>query len=190
MRTRDAVALITGAIPRRPAVWADFGAGAGTFTRALLELLEPPSRIYAVDRDAGRVAALARLAGRRPGIEVIAVAADFTRPFELPGRGRARLDGMLFANALHFVPPADAGAVLARLVRRLRPGGRVVLLEYDGRPASPWVPHPVPVARLPTLAAAARLGAFTITATQPSAYGGILYVAVADWGSPAPSPHG
>lgn len=181
------MALIAGAVPRRPATWADLGAGSGTFTRALVELLEPSSRIYAVDRDADRVAALARLAGRRPGVEVIAVAADFTRPFELPDPGCVPLDGMLLANALHFVP--DAGAVLARLVQRLRPGGRVVLLEYDGRPPSPWVPYPIPATRLPRLAAAARLGSFTITATRPSAYGGILYVALAERGSTAPPPH-
>ena len=102
--------------------------------------------------------------------------ADFTRPLELPGLDGGELDGLLLANALHFMP--DAGAVLGRLVTRLRPGGRVVLIEYDGRSANPWVPYPLPVAELPALAAAAGLSPPVVTQTRPSAFGGTLYVAV------------
>jgi hypothetical protein len=54
----------------------------------------------------------------------------------------ANSDGMLLANSLHFV--RDAAAVLARLAARVRPGGRVVLVEYDKRRASPWIPYPIP----------------------------------------------
>src|SRR6266481_225422 len=39
VNTAEAVGLIGGAIPRRAGTWADFGAGDGTFTRALVELL-------------------------------------------------------------------------------------------------------------------------------------------------------
>ncbi|MGH7674960.1 MAG: hypothetical protein ACREMV_06785, partial [Gemmatimonadales bacterium] len=45
------------------------------------------------------------------------------------------LDGILLANALHFVRNPDV--VLARLAARVRPDGRVVVVEYDGRPANP-----------------------------------------------------
>ena len=59
MDTRDAIALIAGAVPtHESAVWADFGAGDGTFTRALLELLGSGARVYAVDRDATALAAI------------------------------------------------------------------------------------------------------------------------------------
>ena len=94
--------------------------------------------------------------------------ADFTRPFELPGLEEPSLDGILLANALHFVP--DAGVVLARLTKRLRPGGRVVFVEYDRRGASRWVPYPIPAAQLPALAASAGLSAPAITATRPSRF--------------------
>ncbi|MGH9259676.1 MAG: hypothetical protein ACRD08_07240, partial [Acidimicrobiales bacterium] len=87
------------------------------------------------------------------------------------------LDGILLANALHFVRNPDV--VLARLAARVRPDGRVVVVEYDGRPANRWVPHPIPMAGLPALAGAAGLANPTITATRPSAFGGILYVAAA-----------
>jgi ubiquinone/menaquinone biosynthesis C-methylase UbiE len=175
MDTRDAVALLAGAVPRQAGTWADLGAGGGTFTRALVELLGPEARIYAVDRDARLVAALKRWA-QRDAPNVIAVAADFTRPFDLPGLPAPQLDGLLLANALHFV--GEGEAVLRRLAKWVRPGGRVVVIEYDRRAASRWVPYPIPPVRLAKMAAAAGLAAPTITATRPSAFGGTLYAAV------------
>jgi ubiquinone/menaquinone biosynthesis C-methylase UbiE len=177
MNTRDAVALIRDAIPQRGGTWADLGAGEGTFTRALVELLGPDSRVYAVDRDASAVAAIEHWAGTTAP-NVMAVTADFARPFDLPGLGQKALDGILLANALHFV--RDADVVLARLAALVRPRGRVVLIEYDRRGASPWVPYPIPSARLPELAAAAGLSTPAITATRPSRFSGTLYAAVAE----------
>jgi ubiquinone/menaquinone biosynthesis C-methylase UbiE len=176
MNAGEAAALLAGAIPRQPGTWADLGAGEGTFTRALVELLGPEARIYAVDRDRRAVAALMRWAAT-DAPNVVPVAADFTGPFDLPGLAAPQLDGILLANALHFV--ADGEAVLRRLAKWVRPGGRVVVIEYDRRAASRWVPYPIPPVRLANLAAAAGLTAPTVTATRPSAFGGTLYVAVA-----------
>ncbi len=177
MNTSEAVELIGSAIPRGGGPWADLGAGDGTFTRALVELVGPNGRIYAVDRDARALAALERWA-TRDAANVIPVVADFTAPFDLPGLDETMLDGMLLANALHFV--RDADLVLGRLAAWLRPGRRLVLVEYDRRRASPWVPYPIPAARLPGLAASAGLSTPIITATRVSAFGGDLYVAAAD----------
>jgi ubiquinone/menaquinone biosynthesis C-methylase UbiE len=176
MNATDAVRLIDGAIPRPGGTWADLGAGDGTFTRALAEVLGPKAKVYAVDQDPRAMAAVERWAAKTAA-NVIPVVADFTRPFELPGLDGV-LEGMLFANALHFV--RDADVVVARLAEWLRPGGRVVIVEYDRRPASRWVPYPIPAARLPALAKSAGLATPVIVATQPSAYGGDLYVATAD----------
>ncbi|HEX9703635.1 MAG TPA: class I SAM-dependent methyltransferase [Gemmatimonadales bacterium] len=176
MDTREAVALLESAVPRGAGIWADVGSGEGTFTRALAELLGPGSRIYAVDHDEAVVRALERWA--EDGVEVIPVQADFARPFALPGLAETKLDGILFANALHFVPHPDV--VLSRLAPWLRPGGRVVVVEYDRRAANPWVPYPIPTTRLPALAASAGLAAPAITATRPSAFGGVLYVAMTE----------
>jgi ubiquinone/menaquinone biosynthesis C-methylase UbiE len=173
----DAVNLLAAAVPRGPGVWADLGAGHGTFTRALGDLLGPEGTISAVDREPGAIAALERLASRA-GARVTPVHADFTHGFELPGLAPGSLDGMLLANALHYV--REAGAVLARLAEWLRPGGRVVVIEYDGRKASPWVPYPVPAVRLPDLVAVAGLTPPVITGTRRSAFGGTMYVAVAE----------
>jgi SAM-dependent methyltransferase len=180
LNTDDAVRLVEGAIPRRAGTWADLGAGDGTFTRALVELLGARSRIYAVDRDTRALSALARWAKREAEL-VIPIEADFTTPFTLPGQVAPRLDGLFFANALHFV--GDAQGVVSRLVEWLRPEGRVVIVEYDQRARSRWVPYPIPREALPALVEFAGLSAPVFTATRPSAYGGDLYVAYAELGS-------
>jgi len=158
--------------------WADFGAGEGTFTLALARLLGTKGMVFAVDRDDRALEALERRAVE-VGIRnrVTPVIADFTAPFELPGESAHRLDGMLFANSLHFVRSADT--VLNRVVQWLRPGARVVFVEYDRRPASRWVPYPVDAERLPAICAAAGLTKPVVTGTRPSDYGGELYVAFA-----------
>ena len=176
MNTEDAASLLATAISTRGGTWADFGAGEGTFTRALAELLGPESRIYAIDRDRIAVAALRRWAESLAST-VIPVRADFSRPLAFHDIGAAPLDGILRANALHFV--RDADVVLTRLVSALKPGGTVVLIEYDRRAANRWVPYPIPLSRLAALAHAAGLSEPEITATRPSAYGGQLYVAKA-----------
>ena len=177
MTTRDALELIAPAIPGAGGIWADLGAGEGTFTRALAQLLGPSGRVYAVDRNSRGLAALRRAADRGVAT-IVPVVADFTRDLVLPGLEGAGLDGLVIANALHYV--RDPDPVLARLAARLRPGGRLVMVEYDRRRGNPWVPHPIPAARWPGLAAAAGLASPAIVATRPSAFGGNLYVAVAD----------
>ncbi len=176
MRARVAVELIRGAVAGHGLVWADLGAGQGTFTRALATVLGPASTIYAVDRDARAVAALEQLAGSVEAT-VVPVAGDFTAPLHVRGLARESLDGMLVANALHFAERQEQ--VLARLCDLVRPGGRVVLVEYDQRAASRWVPYPIGTARLPALAAAASLLPFEVAATRPSEYSGTIYCATA-----------
>jgi 2-polyprenyl-3-methyl-5-hydroxy-6-metoxy-1,4-benzoquinol methylase len=169
----DAEALIATAVPRQTGSWADMGAGGGTFSRALARRLGSGSRIYAVDRDHDAIASLQDLAMN--GVEVVPVLADFTRTTTLAGV-RGLLDGMLFANSLHFVAkPED---VLGRLITLVRTGGRVVIVEYDGRRPSRWVPYPISSARLLEIVARTGLAAPLITAARPSQYGGSLYVAV------------
>ncbi len=176
METQEAVDLLRDAVGESTGIWADLGAGAGTFTLALAELLGPGSTIYAVDADANAVRALGDLTTVGE-TRIVPVKGDFTRPLALPGPGPAPLDGLLMANALHFV--RDATAVLSQLVQRVRVGGRIIVVEYDQRRASRWVPHPIPSANWPMLAAAAGLTGATVTATRPSMYSGILYVGAA-----------
>jgi len=103
MKHADAIELIRDAIGGRGGVWADLGAGTGTFTRALSAVLGAGSTVFAVDADARAVRALRELStSTSGGARVITVKADFAQPLELPGlvHGPAQLDGMLLANAL------------------------------------------------------------------------------------------
>jgi ubiquinone/menaquinone biosynthesis C-methylase UbiE len=178
----DALTLIRFAVPAPGGTWADIGAGTGVFTRALAQLLGPDARIFAVDRDPAALDALRALAARqgrgqrRGEAGVIPIDADFTTSLTLPGLDGAQLDGALVANALHFIEdPAPTLAAISALVRQ---GGRVVVVEYDGRPANRWVPHPIGFARLAELAPAVGLRPPTLVGTRPSTFGGRLYAAV------------
>ena len=176
MQLEDAVALIKSSVAGRAGTWADLGAGRGTFTRALAEVLSPDGRVIAVDRDPTVVAEIERWAAESaPG--VTAVVGDFTATMMLPA---TPLDGILLANALHFVKTQEQGALLARLANLLADDGRMVLVEYDRRATSRWVPYPIPIARLQELAAAAGLTRFTVSESRPSNYEGIIYTAHAD----------
>jgi SAM-dependent methyltransferase len=175
--TDEAAALISGAISTRGGRWADLGAGDGTFTWALAQVLGPDARIHAVDKDKNALVMLKRT-GAPNAAKVTPVVADFTGQMELPGLNGSQLDGILLANALHFVP--DAADVLSRVAKLVRTGGRVVIVEYERRAAGPWVPYPVPIGDLPSLGDAAGLTELRVVATRPSKFGGLLYVAAAD----------
>lgn len=154
----EALALIRDARPEAGGVWADLGAGSGVFTRALAELLGPEGRVYALDRRPQRL-------GPRPGAASIVVEqADFTEPLPY-----ADLDGLLMANALHFVRRQQQ--VLGQLAASLKPGGKFVLVEYDLERGSPWVPFPVSFRRFAALAGSAGLSAPLELGRRASRYG-------------------
>jgi ubiquinone/menaquinone biosynthesis C-methylase UbiE len=179
MDLNEAVELLQDAVTMaRAAEWVDFGAGDGTFTLALARLLGPGAHIVAVDRDRGSLRELQQRAVADGSHDLIStVHADFTRKLDLPGVVAGTLDGLLFANSLHYVRnPRD---VLTELAQLLRPGGRVVFVEYDRRRADQWVPYPIDADRLAEICSAANLSAPVRTATRPSDYGGDLHVAYA-----------
>ena len=151
--------------------WADLGAGRGVFAQALSDLLGPAGAVIAVDRDAR---ALGRIAAPpASGATIRTYHADFTRPLELPD-----LDGILLANALHFVMRQER--VLKRLVSYLKPQGRVLVVEYDNEHRSPWNPYPLPFRRFRQLAGTVGLGDVQELNRRPSRFGGReLYAAVA-----------
>lgn len=153
MEQDEMAALIRGGVAGPGGVWADLGAGTGNFTFALRSLLGPMGVIYAVDRDAKALAAQrTRLARAPQGAPVHLVQADVVaQPPALPP-----LDGILMANLLHFV--ADPPALLRRLHGWLRPDGRLLVVEYEQVAPIPWVPYPVPLARLAELAHEAGFG--------------------------------
>ena len=161
MRHEEAVALLRGGVSGSGGAWADLGAGSGTFTRALAELLGPDGTVHALDRDARAIVSRAE----RPGLARIEPRqGDFTRP--LPFRD---LDGILMANALHFV--ADHEPVLRQVLEAVRDGGVFLLVEYDLERGTPWIPHPISRTRFDELAGAVGLRDVGEVGRTPSRYG-------------------
>jgi SAM-dependent methyltransferase len=175
MDARDAARLIAPGVSGR--IWADLGAGRGTFTMALATLLGPAGRVYAVERDAGAVEALEKLARRRDRDEralIEVVHGDFATA----GLTLDDADGVLMANSLHYVPDDEQAPLLGRLAARLRNRGVLLVVEYDKRPRSRWVPFPVALERLARVALDAGLPAPTLIGRRESAFGGTMYAAL------------
>lgn len=183
MTEAEAIALIRHAVPSDGGVWADLGAGEGVFTRALARLLGPGAHIYAVDRDPSALRTLSRRGDLVPeqaggtAARITTLLADFTRPQSMPQIAESALDGALLANALHFV--ADPALFLTGLGRCIRRGGRLIVVEYDDRPSSRWVPYPVSRERLRAILPLSGFGDPVMAGTRPSRFGGLLYAAFA-----------
>lgn len=178
MNHADHVFLLRKGVPQTGGVWADLGAGHGAFTLALADLLAPDATIYAVDKDRGALAQLERsVRARFPDISLHTLVADFTTALALP-----LLDGLVMANALHFVPRAQQEAVVRRLQRYLQPQGRLLLIEYNTDHGNHWVPYPLSFPTWAALAQRAGLGRTELLATQPSHFLGEFYAA-ASWQS-------
>lgn len=165
MNHADHVALIEGGVGERGGRWADLGAGEGAFTLALADLAGPDAQIIAVDKD---VRALRALSGRFE-----TRVADFTRPLNLHD-----LDGVVMANSLHYV--RDKEPVLRAVRAMLRPGGRLIVVEYGADRGNPWVPYPFSYARWETIAARSGFKNTRLLKTVPSRWLGSIYAAVSE----------
>lgn len=174
MNHSDHVNLIAEGVPTG-GVWGDFGAGSGAFTLALRDVAGPEVEIFAVDRDRGSLRALRAAMERAfPGTRLHLLAADFGEPLALPP-----LDGIVAANAIHFVPREMQAALLRQWGSYLKPGGRLLVVEYDTDHGNRWVPYPLSFAALAALAPAAGFTPPTLLGSRPSRFLGSIYSAVA-----------
>jgi dimethylhistidine N-methyltransferase len=108
----------------------EFGSGASTKARILLRALDRPAAYVPVDisREHLRDAA-ASLAEDFPSLSVVAVCADYTRPFPLPplpGPDGKRV-GFFPGSTIGNFQPDAAVAFLANYARILGPGGEMVI---------------------------------------------------------------
>jgi len=103
---------------------ADLGAGGGYFTFRLADAVGPTGRVYAVDIDPDMLEYLAdrvRDEGRA-NVEVVEAAPDDSR---LPA---ASVDLVFLCNTYHHL--SERVTYFEALRARLRPGGRVAIVEY------------------------------------------------------------
>jgi len=159
----DLVALLKPGVQEKEGRWADLGAGEGAFTLALADLLGPGAHITAVDKDARALGVIGH------GVETRV--ADFTSPLDLHD-----LDGVVMANSLHFV--RNKAPVLESVRAMLRPGGRLIVVEYSTDGGNPWVPYPFTYATWVRMAEAAGLQGTEQLNSVPSRYFGSMYSAL------------
>ncbi len=150
-------------VPQR---WADLGCGKGTFTYALGDLLPSGSMLYAVDTEPQI------LRERVGGVRVAFHRADFEHD-PLPS---GDLDGVLLANAIHYV--RDKESLIRRLSHYCKPSHAFLIVEYDRLTANPWVPYPIDFTKLTNLFE--RVGYHDIMrlGERRSRYGGTMYAAL------------
>jgi SAM-dependent methyltransferase len=165
MNHRDHVDLLRPADVSPGGTWADLGSGSGAFTLALRELLGPGGVVYAVDKDRRSLDSLARAYRARFGDtqDLHLVHADFTRGLDLPP-----LAGVIMANSLHYFK--DKEKVLRHVRMLLKPGGALLLVEYNADSGNPWVPHPLTFETYRLLAPRAGFSEPRLLAKHPSSF--------------------
>jgi SAM-dependent methyltransferase len=155
--------------------WADLGSGSGAFTMALAELLGPRGVIYSVDKD-GRVLDAQkgeldrRFGGAAP--QMCYLVADYTRPLDLP-----LLDGVVMANTLHFY--RDPAPVVRAVMKYVRRGGQMIVVEYGVDRGNVWVPHPFSYAVWKEIATRCGLIGVRLLHTVPSRFLDHIYASAA-----------
>lgn len=129
--------VVRAAGVRRGAVVADVGVGPGFFTLALARAVGPTGHVYAVDPEP-RSLEIVRARLERRGVHNVSPVLSRGDDPHLP---RAQCDRVLIVNTYHHFP--DGPAFLRRVARVLRPGGRLVAIDFDKRetPVGPPVEH-------------------------------------------------
>jgi len=171
----DHVQLIETGLERDSGgVWADFGAGSGAFTLALRDIVGPDAAIIAIDRDAASLETLRATMERRfPGTRLRLLQADIASRLTLPP-----LDGIIAANAIHYIPERNHVALLQRWKDYLRSEGRLIVIEYDADTGNSWVPYPLSYTNFQELARAAGLSEPVLLRERPSRWLAPIYAAL------------
>jgi L-histidine N-alpha-methyltransferase len=106
----------------------ELGAGSLTKVRLLLDRLDRPAGYVPVDVSADHLrSAAAALADDYPALDVVPVAADFTRAFGLPDLPAARRVVFFPGSTIGNFDPPEADALLRRVARLVGPGGGLLL---------------------------------------------------------------
>jgi ubiquinone/menaquinone biosynthesis C-methylase UbiE len=115
---------------------ADVGAGDGTFAVALARRVGPSGRVYATELDDERLADIRRTVAdaRLSNVTVLAGAISGTN---LP---EACCDALFSRLVYHHL--TDSAAINADILRALRPGGRLVIIDFEPGGIMDWIGRP------------------------------------------------
>lgn len=125
----------------------DLGAGVGCYTWPMARGVGPNGRVLAVDVDPGVLEFVDFVAARRPGLNVETVRA--TR--ESPNLDRESADRIFMVDVynvivgteleVHGEPGKRSSSYMKQVVRALKPGGRLVLVDFHPEGALLHVPE-------------------------------------------------
>ncbi|GGG48017.1 class I SAM-dependent methyltransferase [Epilithonimonas arachidiradicis] len=166
MEISEAKLLLPELTSIQPEIWADLGCGSGIFTYALAEKLSRESKIFAVDR------IRQKFSGRYDQAKIDFIQADF----ENDDLNISSLDGVLLANALHFVKDK------ARLIQKFemyfeQENGKWIIVEYDHSVPNQWEPYPIPFVQLKLLFSQFGYSKIEKIGERKSVFGGTMYSA-------------
>jgi ubiquinone/menaquinone biosynthesis C-methylase UbiE len=115
---------------------ADVGAGDGTFAIALARRVGPSGQVYATELDAARLVDIRQAAtdARLSNVTVIAGAVSSTN---LPD---ACCEALFSRVVYHHL--TDPAAINADIFRALRPGGRLVIIDFEPGGIMNWIGRP------------------------------------------------
>jgi dimethylhistidine N-methyltransferase len=120
------VAALTGP----GATLVEYGSGASRKVRLILEALKSPAAYVAIDVSATFLAeAAGRIAAEYPGLMVLPLAVDYTRPITLPARPAGPLLGFFPGSTIGNFGPEGVTAFLARARATL--GAGLLLISHD-----------------------------------------------------------
>jgi ubiquinone/menaquinone biosynthesis C-methylase UbiE len=116
----------------------DLGCGKGSYALAAAEVVGPSGRAYGIDVWAEGIAEMKRRAGERGLNNVEALVAQVAEGIPLDD---STMDVCLMAAAFHdFVEEGAGETALREIVRVLKPGGRLAIVEFKKIDAQPGPP--------------------------------------------------
>lgn len=167
MEISEAKLLLPDYNSGQPERWADLGCGRGTFTYALAEKLSPESLITAIDRNFQKLKTI------HHNIKIDFIKANFEND-ELPV---SNLNGMLLANALHFVE--EKTTLIQRLEKHFIKGSaKWIIVEYEHSVPNQWEPYPIPFDELKSMFENLGYSKIEKTGERKSVFGGTMYSAL------------
>ena len=135
--TADEVQRLTAWLQVEPGTRvADLGAGDGTFAVALARVVGPSGRVYATELEDERLAEI-RQAATEAGVSNITSIQGTVSSTNLP---EGCCDAVFSRAMYHHL--TDPVAINADIFRALRPGGRLVIIDFEPGGIMDWIGRP------------------------------------------------